>query len=161
MRSEETSSDHASTADVIEEVLQSYKDMNIAFDYVCCIYPTAPFITPDKLKKAFQLLQQEEVESVIPVVQYSFPPQRCFVINNEKLEYKWSEYANMRSQDLEPIYHDCGQFYFIKTRAFMQERSMVTQNTAPLIMPETEVQDIDNEADWEIAEMKYRVMKLK
>jgi N-acylneuraminate cytidylyltransferase len=28
----------------------------------------------------------------------------------------------------------------------------------PIIMPELEVQDIDNEEDWKLAEMKYRIM---
>ena len=34
-------------------------------------------------------------------------------------------------------------------------------NLLPYVVSEMEVQDIDNQTDWEIAEMKYRVMKEK
>ena len=31
----------------------------------------------------------------------------------------------------------------------------------PMIMDETEVQDIDNLSDWKIAELKYKLMELR
>ena len=48
MRSEETSNDMAMTHEVILEVLRVYREAGIEFEYVCCIYPTAPFITKEK-----------------------------------------------------------------------------------------------------------------
>ena len=66
-----------------------------------------------------------------------------------------------RSQDLEEIYHDCGQFYAFRVESFQKERKLVTDNTAGFIISELEVQDIDNETDWELAEMKYRLLKEK
>ena len=52
MRSEKASDDHATTADVILEVLESYQKSGEEFSHACCIYPTAPFVTAEKLKKA-------------------------------------------------------------------------------------------------------------
>ena len=66
-----------------------------------------------------------------------------------------------RSQDLEEIYHDCGQFYVFRVKSFEKEKKLVTDNTAGMIISELEVQDIDNETDWELAEMKYRLLKEK
>ena len=44
----------------------------------------------------------------MPVVAFSFPPQRCMVLNEAgELRMKWPEHARTRSQDLEPYYHDC------------------------------------------------------
>lgn len=161
MRSAETSNDYATTADVLMEVLEKYKERGIRYENACCIYPTAPFVTENKLRQAMEMLVNEKKDSVIPVVPFSFPPLRGMVINDGKLEYKWQEYAMKRSQDLEEIYHDCGQFYVFRVKSFEKEKKLVTDNTAGMIISELEVQDIDNETDWELAEMKYRLLKEK
>jgi N-acylneuraminate cytidylyltransferase len=69
------------------------------------------------------------------------------------------ENVNKRSQDLEQTYHDCGQFYFLKTEAFLKTKSLFTKNTAFLEIPESEVQDIDTEEDWKLAEIKYKILE--
>ena len=154
MRSEETSNDYATTADVLMEVLEKYKERGIRYENACCIYPTAPFVTGYKLRQAMEMLVKEKKDSVMPVVPFSFPPLRGMVINDGKLEYKWQEYAMKRAQDLEEIYHDCGQFYVFRVETFEKEKKLVTDNTAGMIISELEVQDIDNETDWQLAEMK-------
>lgn len=161
MRSEETSNDYATTADVLMEVLEKYKERGISYENACCIYPTAPFVTGYKLRQAMEMLVKEKKDSVMPIVPFSFPPLRGMVINDGKLEYKWQEYAMKRSQDLEEIYHDCGQFYVFRVETFEKEKKLVTDNTVGMIISELEVQDIDNETDWQLAEMKYRLLKEK
>lgn len=155
MRSEKTSNDWASTLDVLKEVVEKYSELGKSFDMLCCIYPTAPFITAEKLKEAKNMMEQAEADSLLPVVRFSFPPQRGVVINNGRVDYKYPEFRSSRSQDLEPLYHDCGQFYFCKMDAFLKYNRMITPNTVPMEMPEAEVQDIDNLTDWKLAELKY------
>lgn len=159
MRSQKTSDDYATTADVLKEVLEKYKEQGMVYENVCCIYPTAPFVTGEKLKNALDKLVKERRDSVIPVTSFSFPPLRGMEIKDGCLKYKWEQYSLMRSQDLEEIYHDCGQFYMLRTEIFLKEGKLVTGNTGALIVPELEVQDIDNETDWKLAEMKYQLLK--
>lgn len=160
MRSQESAGDYASTDDVLLEVLKAYEEQGRTFDTFCCLYPTAPFVTAQKLQKAMKLLEQ--ADSVMPVVPFSFPPQRCMVLNEAgELHMKWPEYAQTRSQDLEPYYHDCGQFYCCKTDLFLQYKTTDLPRMMPMIMSELEVQDIDNPDDWEIAELKYQKMVAK
>lgn len=156
LRSKISSSDYATTADVIREVLQRYSKSGTDYDWFCCLYPTAPFVTAEKLQKAAQLLMQPEIDSVIPVVRFSFPPQRALVLRDSMLCYQYPENENARSQDLEPLYHDAGQFYCCKTKAFLAQNTLITKAAAPLILPEKEVQDIDNYSDWALAEIKYK-----
>lgn len=158
MRSAKTSDDYATTADVIKEVLENYDKQGKNYDYFCCIYPTAPFVTPDKLINAYQKLLIEQAESLMTVVEYSYPPQRSLKIENGRLMMNYPEHKRTRSQDLSPIYHDCGQFYFVKTSEFLSEGEMIGSNTIPLIVDELEVQDIDTMKDWIIAENKYKLM---
>lgn len=160
MRSEETSNDFATTADVILEVLSRYREMGQEFDYTCCIYPTAPFITVEKLQEAMKLMEQKNPSMVMPMVAFSFPPQRCHVLDeNGYAYYKYPEYMLARSQDLEKQYHDAGQFYIYHTEKYIAQDGKVVDGIMPIIVSELEVQDIDNEEDWKIAELKFQLMK--
>lgn len=161
LRSSENAGDFASTADVIAEVLECYAREGKTFDYTCCIYPTAPFVTATKLQDALQKMIDEDADSLMPVVSFSFPPQRGMVIREGKLSYMFPENAMKRSQDLETMYHDCGQFYFLKTDEFLKEKKLVLNKATAMEMSELEVQDIDNESDWNLAELKYRLSVLK
>lgn len=158
MRSEASSNDYATTADVIEEVLRTYEDCGKKFDSFACIYPTAPFVTDVKLSEAMNLL--EGADAVISVVKFSFPPQRAFIVRDGNVVYQYPQYERSRSQDLESIYHDCGQFYICDTEKFMEKHSLILPQTRPYILPEEEVQDIDTISDWEIAEAKYTVLHM-
>lgn len=155
MRSAATANDYASTRDVLVEVLDEYEKRGKTYDFFSCVYPTAPFVTAEKLKAAFAKLQESDADAVMPVIPFSYPPQRAFVIENGSLTFMYPEYKLARSQDLQPIYHDCGQFYFYKTDIYRGAKPG-TGKTLPLIMPEEETQDIDNFSDWELAELKYK-----
>ena len=160
LRSAQTANDYASTDDVIREVLECYRAAGREFDTFCCIYPTAPFITPKKLSTAMELLK--DAESVMPVTTFPYPVLRSLAVDeNGHIGYKWPQYATARSQDLETLYHDCGQFYACRTDAFLRGKTTDVDNLIPMIMDETEVQDIDNLSDWKIAELKYKLMELR
>lgn len=158
-RSEEASNDFATTAEVLTEVLKSYDRIGRHFDQLCCIYPTAPFVTADAIRNAMLLLEQEKADACIPVVKFSFPPQRCVVIKDNRLQPKWPENMKKRSQDLEPFYHDCGQFYCLNTKSFLEQKAIWMKNVVPFVQDESNVQDIDTIEDWKIAEMKYKILK--
>ena len=155
-RSKDTADDFATTAQVLLEVLNMYKEKGQVFKYACCIYPTAPFVSGQKLTAAFQAMENANADSIVPVTKFSFPIWRSFKMNKEgQVAYNWPEFAPKRSQDLPPSYHDCGQFYFFKIEPFLRTGKLVTENTIGLEVPESEVQDIDTEEDWKIAEIKY------
>lgn len=154
MRSEMNSNDTATTLQVIREVMTFYTDRSLVFEEVCCIYATAPLVQVDHIKKGLALLQESEVASVFPVVPYSFPIQRSFSIDdNQYAKLTWPEHVNTRSQDLPPAYHDAGQWYWIKPSKLTDK--IFTDHSKVVILSEMDVQDIDNDTDWKMAEMKW------
>lgn len=159
MRSEATSDDFSTTADVLMEVLDEYEKRGRRFAYMACIYPTAPFVTPEKLAQGLRMLKQQDAAMVMPVVPFSYPPQRGYIMKDGHLEMKWKENLNKRSQDLERLYHDCGQFYVYQVEKYQAVRGQISEGIVPVVVDEMEVQDIDNEVDWKMAELKYKFMK--
>ena len=161
MRGEENANDYATTTDVLLEVVAEYEKRGKHFEFGCCIYPTAPFVTAEKLKEGMERLASSDADTLMPVVPYSFLPQRGMVIRDDKLQFVQPEHALTRSQDLEPWYHDVGQFYCFRIENFKKNRILTVGNVLPLVVSELEVQDIDTIADWKIAEMKYDAMMEK
>jgi pseudaminic acid cytidylyltransferase len=156
MRSKKTSDDHTPLNDVFLEVINKYKELGKEFDYTCMILPTAPFITVENLKKGFDLLTNSTFYSVRPIVKFDFPIQRAFRLKeNGEVEPMFPEFFPKRSQDLEPSYHDAGQFYWIK------EDKGIIENQGGFEISSNFAQDIDTTEDWEIAEMKYLILKNK
>ncbi|WP_225865695.1 pseudaminic acid cytidylyltransferase [Dyadobacter aurulentus] len=160
LRSEKNSDDFASTVDVVKEVEHKYLSLfSDTFDSICCIYPTAPLIRTEHLAEGLRLLNKSDFDSVFPVVPFSYPVWRGLQLAGEKIEMVWPENKNVRSQDLKTVYHDAGQWYWYNPSRITD--SLFTSNSAPIILAEEEVQDIDTLSDWLMAEMKFRLLNEK
>ena len=127
LRNNDTANDFAVLADVVQEVVSNYKKQKKIFDNICCILPTAPFVKSNKIIEAYKKLTDNKFDSVFPVLEYSFPIQRSLKINDDKVAMVWGENLNARSQDLEPRFHDAGQFYWLKISSFLREKSCLCQ----------------------------------
>ena len=155
LRSEANSNDFATTADVLIEVLENY---NFKYPYACCIYPTAPLVSVNSIIEAHEKLIANNYDSVFPIVRFGYPIQRSLKVVKGKVSIVYPEHTNSRSQDLEPRYHDSGQFYWFKSDVVVNEKKIITNNTSYIELNELAVQDIDNETDWQIAEIKYKLL---
>ena len=160
MRSAKAADDYATTADVLLEVLDEYERRGRRFDAIACIYATAPFIRGYRLREACRLLESGECESAFTCVEYSYPVQRGLrVCSDGMVRMRFPEYASARSQDLEPTYHDAGQFYVCTVESLRRDRSLWGPKTRPIVLPELEVQDLDTLTDWKLAEMKFELLE--
>ena len=158
LRSEATANDYATTADVINEVLDCYEKEGKQFDTFTCLYSTAPFVSAVRLKEAYSMIKND-IYSVFTCVEYSYPIQRALHIVDDKISMIQPEYLRSRSQDLEKTYHDAGQFYVCMVDDFKKTNSLWGANTAGIVLSELEVQDLDTLTDWQLAEMKFKLTK--
>ena len=155
MRSEVNSSDHAILDDVMKEVLMEYINNGKHFEYFCCILPTNPLISAERLKEGLKLLKETNADGVLAVAPFHKPVLRSLKIDNGFLTMLFPENYTKRSQDLETVYYDSGQFYFMKSRSKLNHNKHFPKNIVPLVLKKSEVQDIDDEEDWIKTEQKY------
>lgn len=161
MRSSENSGDYSTTIDVLLEVIENYNALGQEFDTTCCIYPTAPLLQIERLKEGYEKLLKDNYDTVFPICLFSYPIWRALHIQNEKVSMIWPENLIKRSQDLTPTYHDAGQWYWFFTKRFLQSKKIWTANSFGIEIGEIEVQDIDTEIDWKLAELKYGLQNTK
>lgn len=161
LRSERTSGDFVNMPEVVLEVLEEYEKRGVHYEVGAMLFPTAPFVTAAKVKDAGAQFLASDADTLVAVTQFSYPPQRALIMREGRLVMEFPQYLDSRSQDLEPHYHDVGQFLFFHTETLKQYKRLLVGNLMPYVVSEMEVQDIDNQTDWEIAEMKYRLMTAK
>lgn len=159
MRSPENSGDSATVSEVALEVLDRFAQGGKTFSHVAVILPCVPFLSGAVLSDAWKKFVSSSADALLPVVRYAFPVQRAMRLGGDGLlEYREPENASCRSQDMEPLFHDCGMFCMARVDSLIRNKNLVARKTVPYEMPPERVQDIDTPDDWRLAEIKYRML---
>lgn len=159
MRPTKLSDDYTGTLPVMRHAVEWLSEHGTPVDYACCLYATAPFVSPDDLQKGWELTQQIKCSYAFSVTSYAFPIQRAIrITQNQRVEMFSPEHFNTRSQDLEEAWHDAGQFYWGTAQAWMGEQPIFDKDSVPVKLPRHRVQDIDTPEDWTLAEGLFRAM---
>lgn len=157
-RSAENARDEAPTGCAVLEVISKYREAGRNFDAICALYASSPLICSEHLRTGYKMLEANPcIATIMPVVRFSHPVQRAFAICDGNLRMTSPEHEFTRSQDLAPRYHDAGQWYWLRTALFLQSRQIFGNPCMPLILSDLEVQDVDTEDDWKLAEIKFRL----
>lgn len=154
LRPNNLSDDFTTTLDVIS---YEVKNLNLkSDDIVCCIYPTTPLLNPMFLQNGLKNLKKNAY--CFSACAFNANPLRGFYIKNGKLQLFDKSFINSRTQDMETIYFDAGQFYFGYAKNFADKKSIFSEDSTLIILPEINVADINTQDDWEIAEIKYKIL---
>jgi pseudaminic acid cytidylyltransferase len=162
VRSADLANDFANTNAVIVDAIEQLTANGDRIASVCCIYATTPFLQAKYLQQGYDKLIHHNSSFAFSVTTFPFPVQRAIRITEDGLvEALHPENNFVRSQDLEEVYHDAGQFYWGTTEAFLQERVFFSHESVPVILPRYLVQDIDTPEDWTRASYMYKAMQLQ
>lgn len=154
IREKKYSGDKVTTDDLLLREISKHK-LN-TFKYICCIYPATPLLKPIHLKKAFKNFKSQNYNSLISITTFDYPIFRALSLKNKKINFKWKKYSNKRSQEIEEMYHDCGYFYFFKTKSFLKEKKIINHNTGCFKIDRENAIDIDTPTDLKIAKKLFR-----
>lgn len=160
LRPNDLADDYTGTLPVIRHAVEWLSNHEMMVDYACCIYATAPFVTPEDLLRGWELVQQSDASFVFSVTSYAFPIQRAIrITENGRVAMFNPEYFQTRSQDLEEAWHDAGQFYWGAADAWLEEKPIFGVDSVPVKLPRHRVQDIDTSDDWARAEWLFKAMR--
>lgn len=161
VRPPELSDDHTGTGDVVTHAINWFFENGEQVEYACCIYATAPFLEPSYLRRAFQLLAENNWMYVFAATNFAFPIQRAIKVSkNGSISPFQPEHMFVRSQDLTPAYHDAGQFCFGRAEAFAKRIPVFGDRSTIVSIPTHLVVDIDTLEDWVRAELMHKAMTL-
>lgn len=160
MRPAALADDYAGTVPVIRHAVEWYRDHRTLPEAACCIYATAPFVRAEDLQRGLAALQENRCSYAFSVTNYPFPVQRAIRITGQgRIAMLHPEHLNTRSQDLEDIYHDAGQFYWGSAAAWLAGAPIYGPESTSVLLPRYRVQDIDTPDDWLRAELMFRALQ--
>jgi pseudaminic acid cytidylyltransferase len=158
VRPSDLANDLTPTVPVIGHAIKSSQKLGWNADYVCCIYPCAPFLHMDDLVSAFELISSRNTDFVYPVTEYAHPIQRAMRhLPSGEMQFFSPQFELTRTQDLEKSYHDAGQFYWGRASSWLEQKKMHTEGLG-MPIPNWRVVDIDSADDWIRAELVFKIL---
>jgi N-acylneuraminate cytidylyltransferase len=159
-RSKNLADDYATTVSVIQDTAIKLKESYADLENICCIYPTTPFLRSEYLVKGRKELINGDWSYVFSGLKVNSNPQRFFLQNRTgEVEMLFPQYETTRTQDLVPIYHDAGQFYWGTTSAWELGLPIFSSKSTMIELPNQSVIDIDTEEDWLQAERLFEAQR--
>ena len=162
VRPAELADDNTPTAPVVTHAIMACEErIGGQIDYVCCIYPSVPFIQIGDLLESFELLTRSDTDYCFPVTEFPSAIQRAMrQEENGRMLSFYPQYELVRTQDFEKAYHDAGQFYWGSKQAWLTNLHIHSSGTG-FPIPGWRVVDIDTEDDWERAERMHRAFSIQ
>ena len=156
LRPKKISDDKATTQEVIKHALKWFKNNNMQFNYVCCIYPTAILTKPNDLIKSYRLIKNSKWSFVMSAQKYSTQIERSFNLKDNKIILYNKKKFYKNSQDFKDFYHDAGQFYWGSSKIWYSKNSLNNKSTIYQLKKHQAV-DINTLEDWKFAEKLYKL----
>jgi pseudaminic acid cytidylyltransferase len=154
--------DQAGLGGVVRHAVRWCLDEGMELEFFCCLYATAPFLQAADLQQGLACLQAApDRQFSFSVASFPFPIQRAIRLTDDGGVAPFQpECIPMRSQDLEPAYHEAGQFFWGRPAAFLAGQSIYSPGAAiPVMIPRHRVQDIDTIEDWTRAEYLFQILQ--
>ncbi|MPW28658.1 pseudaminic acid cytidylyltransferase [Agarivorans sp. B2Z047] len=155
VRPPELSNDYVGTTDVVRHAVETLDPESNKFSIICCLYATAPFVEVEGLQQAASNLSKPDCRTSFSASSFTFPIQRAVKLAGKGVTPFQPEMMGQRSQDLEPAYHDAGQFYWWTRQALNENAGMFSASSYPVILPRMLTQDIDDQEDWDMAQFLF------
>ena len=140
-------------------VINAIEELGLSADLstdVCCIYPTAVFMSADLLNEGLAKLNSSGASfsfvttNLDPVVFRSFTQS-----DDGRVKMLFPENYSVRTQDLPSIYCDAAQFYWGKIQSWKSDKPVIGPDSIGIFIDSSRVQDIDTEQQWLSAEAKF------
>lgn len=150
-RPPELARDESSTESVM---LHFAKEVD--FEVLNLIQATSPSTTSEDLDKAIEQFFAEGDDSLLSGVLYK---KFFWTPNGKPLNYDYLK--RPRRQDFSGVVHENGAFYLTKKDILLKNQNRLGGKIGIFLLPEDKAVDIDEPADWPIAEEKLKSRQVK
>lgn len=155
LRPSDLSTDEAGSVDVAIHALDWLEqNRGLNFKAVMLLQPTSPFRSPEQIEEAIALMQRSDATAIVGVERLYRSMSMLYQCDDVGvlLPLTSGQDTRTRRQDIEPIYTPNGAMYLVCTAALRRERTFVPAGSRVQIMDRISGIDIDDQADWDIAE---------
>ena len=154
LRSAKTATDTASSWDMVEEVLDRYREREQEFDTFCLLQPTSPLRNASDIRDAYQLFREKADFAVVSVCEAEHSPLWCGHLPADREFVGFLDQENMKQRQAGGTFYRLnGAIYIVDTKKFINEKYLYQKGSYAYIMPQDRSVDIDTEIDFRLAEL--------
>ena len=156
LRNTETSSDMASSWDVVHEVIEKFEDKGKYFEKIMLLQPTSPLRNVEDIKRSFYLMDEKQANAIISVVEMEHSPLWSNILPEDGCmdNFIRKEFIGIPRQLLPKYYRINGAIYLLNREELnKQDKDMFKEKCYSYIMPQDRSIDIDTEIDFKLAEI--------
>jgi pseudaminic acid cytidylyltransferase len=145
--------DHTTTLAVVRHAITAWFAAVDPATPLWVVYPAALLLRVEDLQRAQDTMERAEAAFLVPVLRYPHPVERRLRIGQDgRLRADDPEHLSTRTQDLEPAFHDAGQFYVGCIASWLESSPLEHERTVGMKLAADRAVDIDEPEDWERAE---------
>ncbi|HDC4521352.1 MULTISPECIES: cytidylyltransferase domain-containing protein [Enterobacter cloacae complex] len=154
LRSPELSSDTATTNDVVTDIVNWLEGTGVVVSTIMILQPTSPLRTETDIINAFDLMVEKKAKAIVSVCEIEHPIQYCNVLEDDlSMDNFIPEASIKRTQDLPTYYRLNGSIYLFNRDYVSNINTIYSKGTFAYIMNRFNSIDIDEEIDFELAEI--------
>ena len=157
IRPSELATDSATSEPVVRHaLLHAEEAYSITYDAVLMLQPTSPLRSADDIRRAIDLYEHEEGDSVVSVVdvQGDHPFRMKRIVGKRLVNYIDQGFWDLRARQLlPPVYIRSGSIYLVERDVFLEHRSLIGKEPLALIMDSASSVNIDSYIDFKVAEL--------
>ncbi len=154
LRPSELSTDTARSIDAVKHAVGFYEEkLKRYFSHIILLQPTSPLRQSFDIDQAFEVLLQNDADSLQSVCEAETHPYLLRTIKDDHLTpYLAHEMEHKRRQDLDHLYALNGAIYIVKRDVLMRDDALIGVKNCGYVMPRERSVDIDSEMDLKLAE---------
>ncbi len=143
--------DTATTNDVILHAAGYYEIKGVYYDVLVLLQPTSPLRKAAQVKEALSLFD-ECLDMVVSVKESHSASVICYENESGFLELSLNK-KGFRRQDISSFYEYNGAIYIINLKSLKERPMFQLTKIKKYVMDEISSHDIDNQLDWQLAEI--------
>lgn len=159
LRDPKLSDSHTTLIEVMStEAIDLIESNNDPLDILCCLYSTSTLFDQGSVYSGIQMIKEGKADFSMAVKEFEQSPMRAFVIEDSGyIKYKFPQFSNVRTQDIERYFTDAGQFTIARLETWARNKTQLNGSIYPVVLGKYEAIDIDEEADWKYAEEIFKI----
>ncbi len=150
----ELAGDSSTSVEVIDHAL---KTLDREYDFFILLQLTSPLRTTEHIDEAIELCVSSKAKGCVSVSEVTKPIQWTYTLNFSRFIKPIINKDVQRRQDADKQYYLNGSIYISETEHFHKTHSLINANTIGYLMDKESSIDIDDMADFNIAE--YLMLK--
>lgn len=154
LRSDELSTDTASSWDVVKDAIKRYQDMGKEFDTVALLQPTSPLRTAEDIIAGYNKMKERDANAVVAVCEVDHSPlwSNTLPKDSSLTNFINEDLATTPRQCLPTYYRINGALYIVKAEYLMSTDNIYADKSYAIVMTKEHSIDIDDKMDFIVAE---------